>query len=292
MRRAKLSVVLSWFIASIMLLALGPAVFATKATAQESSATNADDQDAADLAAAVQADRDFAATPKVALNALPHSLNFGLATGPEEMVFVLNAKNGPVNVQVQPDIRDVGKGSGASAFTIVSGFGFQTITPDSPGIVFVQFAPLAKGTFKAEILVTTNLSAKPIKVKLSGSAKGAVATPTATATTTATATPTLTATPTVTATATPTLTATATATATPTLTATATATSTSIATATPTSVPTGMGATPTATTTATATPTVTATSTASSSPSPTPAAGPQAGDLIMAGGDTGGSLPG
>ncbi len=79
------------------------------------------------------------------------------------------------------------------------------------------------------------------------------------------------------ATPTPTATVTATATATATQTATATVTATTTA---------------TATSTATATTTATATSTSSSSPTATPtsAAGPQSGDLLIAGGDQGGTL--
>ena len=153
-------------------------------------------------------------------------------------------------------------------------------------------------------------------------ATGATATATATATRTATATMTSTGSPTATATgatatATPTATgATATATATATRTATATATG---ATATATATPTATGATATATPTATATgatatatatatptttgsatPTLTATATATSSATQTAtptatatmAPGPQAGDVLIAGGDTGGNLGG
>ncbi|MGC1400778.1 choice-of-anchor D domain-containing protein, partial [Candidatus Binatus sp.] len=119
----------------------------------------------------------------------------------------------------------------------------------------------------------------------------ASATPTATSTSAATATPTSTATSTLSATATPTSTATSTAT----LTATATATRTATATATPTVTATATTTTTaTATTTLTATATATATSTTTSTPSATPTStpGPEAGGILIAGGDIGGKLEG
>jgi hypothetical protein len=113
------------------------------------------------------------------------------------------------------------------------------------------------------------------------------ATATATATNTATATTTATGSSTATATNTATRTATATVTATGSATPTATATATSTATATAT-------ATSTATATATATTTATATSTGSSGPTPTATSTPgaEAGSILIAGGDTGGTLLG
>jgi len=155
--------------------------------------------------------------------------------------------------------------------------------------VSVEFTPIGRGNNETAHITITNISSgatkgkKSATVHLKGKATQRRATPTPTATATATST--------ATATATATKTATATATATKTATATATAT------ATPTPTPTSTSATATAT--ATATPTVTATATAtatatstSGTPTATPTStpGPQAGDVLIAGGDTGGLL--
>ncbi len=123
MRRAKFSTIFSWFIASVMLLALGVAVSATKAAAQELSVTNANDQDAADLAGDAQADAEFAKSPRVSLNVFPHALNFGLASEQELMVFIINAKNGPVNVNVNPTIQNIGKRD--RGFSVQNYIGFR-----------------------------------------------------------------------------------------------------------------------------------------------------------------------
>jgi hypothetical protein len=179
--------------------------------------------------------------------------------------------------------------------------------------VAVVFHPTTTGKVKDKKALTFTDSARksPQHVELSG--QGIVGgTPTATPTATATKTATATATATVTPTATATSTATATATARPTATATTAGTmsSTTTATASPTVVPTSTGS---GSPSATATPTVTATSASSGSATPTPTAsgtptrtvtatataptstptpGPQAGHVLVAGGDVGGTLLG
>jgi hypothetical protein len=153
----------------------------------------------------------------------------------------------------------------------------------------------ATSTSTATATFTSTSTASPTATSTSTSSSS----PTATATATLTATPTMTGTggptPTATVTATPTMTGTggptptATHTATPTMTGTGGPTPTATATATPTMTGTG-GPTPTAT--ATATSTSSSTSTATPTSTATAAAGPQAGDVLIAGGDTGGSLGG
>jgi Abnormal spindle-like microcephaly-assoc'd, ASPM-SPD-2-Hydin len=135
----------------------------------------------------------------------------------------------------------------------------------------------------------------------SATATGATptATPSASPTATVTSTPTTTATKTATATSTRTSTATATNTATATATSTATSTVTTTQTASPsatatvTSTPTS-SVTATSTVTATATATATSTTVGSATPSATPTStpGPEAGSILVAGGDTGGKLGG
>ncbi len=187
----------------------------------------------------------------------------------------------------------------------------SSVPANSSCQVSVTFNPTTdskvNGTTETGKLVFTDNGQSPTQtVTLSGIAFGnpATATPSNTPTPTATATG---ATPTATATATATVAATATATATATRTATATATATATRTATATATTTATAtqtATSTATVTATATPTVTATSTTtatatataggSSTPSATPTStpGPEAGSVLIAGGDEGGQLGG
>ena len=161
----------------------------------------------------------------------------------------------------------------SSPFVMVGGSCGSSIAAGDQCTVDVAFKPTAIGKVKKKKGLTFTDSAQKSPqhvVQLLGQGvAGATPTPTATRT----------ATPTATATATPT--ATATATRTPTATPTATATSTGSA------VP-----TPTATATATATRTATATATGSGSATPTPTPGPQAGDVLIAGGDTGALLDG
>ncbi len=218
----------------------------------------------------------------------------------------------------------------AVTFSSIATSGPYAITANSCGSsvpansscqVSVTFNPTtdssASGTTETGKLTFTDNARVPTQtVTLTGIAFGAVASPTPTATSTgatatptasATGTPTTTATATVSATATATATMTATATATATTTATGTATSTATATqtasstttATPTATVTATStSTSTPTSTATATPTATATATsttvASATPSATPTStpGPEAGSILIAGGDTGGKLSG
>lgn len=131
-----------------------------------------------------------------------------------------------------------------------------TIAASGTCMVGVAFQPTTNGKVKEKQGVTFTDSAQksPQHVELEG--KGIVG-------------------PTPTATATPMPTATATATATNTATATATLT--------PTPTSTGSGG---------PTPTATATGTGAPTPTSTPTPGPQAGDVLIAGGDTGGLIEG
>ncbi|MGA9723019.1 MAG: choice-of-anchor D domain-containing protein [Candidatus Binatus sp.] len=145
-------------------------------------------------------------------------------------------------------------------------------------------------TATATDTATSTATATDTATATATSTETATATVTATATATDTATATATATATDTATATPTATATATDTATATATATVTNTATPTVTATPTTSPTPPPATNTATATNSATATATNTATPTATPTSTP--GPEAGDILEAGGDTGGKLGG
>ncbi|MGC2305543.1 MAG: choice-of-anchor D domain-containing protein [Candidatus Binatus sp.] len=159
-----------------------------------------------------------------------------------------------------------------------------------------QTVTLSGIAFGAVATATPSATATGATPTATPTATGATATATPTASSTATTTSTATATATRTATATATATVTATRTATPTATATVTATSTRTATATATATFTATAtATTTQTATATATPTASATATAgtpTATPTATATPGPQAGDVLIAGGDTGGSLNG
>ncbi len=166
-----------------------------------------------------------------------------------------------------------------------------TATPTATNTPTVTATATATATLTAT--PTATLTATPTATLTATPTATLTATPTATLTATPTAT--LTATPTATLTATPTATLTATPTAT--LTATPTATLTATPTATLTATPTAtLTATPTATLTATPTVTATATSTTSATPTLTATAtstpGPEAGSILVAGGDTGGKLGG
>ncbi len=181
-----------------------------------------------------------------------------------------------------------------------------TQTASLTGIAFGT-AATATPTATATATVTATPTTTDTATATATPTQTSTATATATGTNTATATATSTATSTVTATATATDTATATATNTQTATSTATATSTSTATATTTST---LTATPTATLTPTATDTATATSTVTPTPTATATAtattvstgtptatatstpGPEAGSILVAGGDSGGALGG
>ncbi len=157
----------------------------------------------------------------------------------------------------------------------LTGIAFGTAATATPSITPTPSATATGATPTATVSATSTVTS----------------TPTATATKTATATSTRTATATATLTATATVTTTATATATSTVTATQTATLTATATVTPTPTST---VTATATTTSTATATATSTTAASATPSATPtgSAGPEAGSILVAGGDSGGKLAG
>src|SRR5580692_10905984 len=174
----------------------------------------------------------------------------------------------------------------------------SSVAANSSCQVSVTFNPTTdsnpKGTAETgKVTFDDNGQVATQTVTLTGTAFGTAASPTPTATSTGvTPTPTATATSTPTATATgasPTATATATATSTSTRTATPTATATSTASATATSTHT---ATLTATATATATATSTATGTSGPTATVTSTPGPEAGSILVAGGDTGGKLGG
>ena len=157
----------------------------------------------------------------------------------------------------------------------LTGIAFGTAATATPSVAPTPSATSTGATPTATVSATSTVTS----------------TPTATATKTATATSTRTATATATLTATATVTTTATATATSTVTATQTATLTATATVTPTPTST---VTATATTTSTATASATSTTAASATPSATPtgSAGPEAGSILVAGGDSGGKLAG
>ncbi len=159
----------------------------------------------------------------------------------------------------------------------------------------VALTGIAFGTVATATPTATATGATPTTTPTATGAT-ATATPTASSTATATSTATSTATRTATATATATVTATRTATSTATATVTATSTQTATATATVTATATQTAtATTSQTATLTATPTASATATAgtpTSTPTATATPGPQAGDVLIAGGDTGGSLNG
>jgi hypothetical protein len=157
----------------------------------------------------------------------------------------------------------------------------------------VTLSGIAFGTVATATPSATPTGATPT-ASPSATATGPTATATATASSTATTTSTATSTATRTATATATATVTATRTATPSATATSTQSASATATAT-VSVTATQTATSTQTATVTATPTASATATAgtpTSTPTATATPGPQAGDVLIAGGDTGGSLNG
>ena len=165
--------------------------------------------------------------------------------------------------------------------------GTPTLTPTS--------TPSPSATATATNTATATATNTATATSTSTSSGSPTATATATNTATATSTSTSTGSPTATATATATNTATATATSTSSGSPTATATATNTATATATATATNT-ATATATATATGTPTATATATSTGTSGPTATAtstpGPEAGGVLVAGGDTGGKLGG
>jgi Abnormal spindle-like microcephaly-assoc'd, ASPM-SPD-2-Hydin/Kelch motif len=172
-----------------------------------------------------------------------------------------------------------------SAYTITSNTCGASLAAGSTCDVSVTFNPTVasnpNGTGESALLTILSNAKYPKQiVTLLGVAFGTGPTPTPTVapTETPTPTPTPTAAPTETPTPTPTPTAAPTETPTPTPTPTAAPTETPTPTPTPTAAP-------------TETPTPTPTPTAAPTASPTPAVGPQAGDILMAGGDGGGGLP-
>jgi hypothetical protein len=141
-------------------------------------------------------DASLAKQPKLELSIKPAALNFHTAKQIEQESFALTASGGIVTGEVgsvspQP-----------SAFTIVSGAGPFTLTPESPTLmVAVQFEPLKKGAYHGKIEIMSDARDKAVIVALSGAAMAPV--PTLPATATATPSATSTATPTVTSTPTP-----------------------------------------------------------------------------------------
>lgn len=172
----------------------------------------------------------------------------------------------------------------------------STATPTSTATATPTVAATRTSTSTSTATATrttmSTASATPTASATSTATATATAVPTSTASATATATTTATPTSIATTTATPTATATATQTATAmatTVTATATATSTATTGETATATQT---ATETATATATETSTSTATGTTEATPTATNTPGPEEGDILVAGGDTGGQLGG
>ena len=178
-------------------------------------------------------------------------------------------------------------------------------TPIASATSIATATATAVPTSTASATATATTTATPTAAATGTATAIATRTVTATATMTPTSTATTTTTPTATATATQTSTATATTAATSTApateTATGTPTTTPTSTATTTATPTATAAatqTATATTTTTGTPTATATETATATatgtteatPTATNTPGPEAGDILVAGGDTAGQL--
>jgi hypothetical protein len=207
-----------------------------------------------------------AALPKLSLS--PKKLNFGneivtLTSAPKTITLTNHSATEAISlagIAVSPPFLQTGGTCGA------------TIAPSATCTIDIAFTPTAAGKFKQSkgLTLTDSAQKSPQRVALQG--KGVIG-----------STPVPTATPT--ATATTTFTATATATATATLTVTATPTATGSGDATPTATPTSTGS-------GSATPTATPTSTGSGSATPTPTPGPQAGDVLIAGGDSGGLVAG
>ncbi len=229
-----------------------------------------------------QSDESDAKTKAPRLLISPKKLNFGnqvfsttspsITASPSKQVTVTNS-SGTQAVSITSIVV-------SSPFVRVGGDCGTSISAGASCTVEVAFNPTStrKVKNKKGLSFTDSAQKSPQHVALQG--KGITGpTPTPTATPTATATHTATSTPTATATST----ATATATATPTVTATSTSGATATATVTATATSTGIGG---------ATPTATATATVggSATPTPTPTVGPQAGDVLIAGGDTGGLL--
>ena len=191
-------------------------------------------------------------------------------------------------------------------FIKLEGTGVSGPTPTPTGSPLPTPTATSTSTSTATATSTATSTATATLTATATSTATVTSTATATSTSTSSNTPTATATLTATSTSTATSTATATSTSTSSATATSTSTSSSSATATPTPTVTATatatgttGPTATATTTATATSTATATASATATgttptatATSTPTAGPQAGDVLIAGGDTGGLLSG
>ena len=112
------------------------------------------------------------------LTVSPKSLNF--KNGTLELSFSVSASGGSIAGSVAAP---------AAPFSISAGAGSFSLSAGDTRNVEVRFSPLAKGTYKSEIAVTSNANRNPNQsVSLTGSARTSVPTPSPTATPTPTRT--------------------------------------------------------------------------------------------------------